>query len=705
MGVLVLILSLAAQDAPDAADGDIRRWIDGLGAEYEEGRAQARSALEKVGTRAENLLILSLRNDDFRVRRACLELLTQLKSSKAVPEAASLFKEDGEETVRSAAFQLLILLPSVAEEFLVEALSTDSDEYRAGALKALAEIKSVKAAAKAAELYDKNSNKEVKDLAFRCLKEAGPVAQPFFLKLLSSADFSVRMSAIEGLMGVRTEEAIQGVAKAFVAENAPEVIAKAFEFLRDLGDPAEPHFIRGLGSAQAAVRLRSIEGLRDLHSDKAIDGVAALFEKDPLDNVREAAFEFLIQFKDRKERVEPILLGALDSDHSKRRYQAIEGLAAIGSERPLDKIAEIFKSGKDKEAHQRTFDYLAALPKASEKYLIEALKDASPEIRRRACLALGSIQSENSITGMMELMDDPDPAVREAAVDGLVRIGPKALEAVSQAVARNRIKKAVSEQMRALYLQESVEAILDRQITDQGGTGWYPGQFKGFESLGREKAIPVLLKMVSETDYTFRVRRDAVSRWSDRMRELAIMVLGELGDTSVAASLKTLYEQSPSAYREDERAEIALALYRLGEKKILEIYLKANAEQADRNIETEERMPAYEGFLREAMVLNRAGLRDRAKTSYEKLIDRIDQNRQKDGELVAIQNTYAVALYNLACLESLENDAAAALAALRRAIEAGFKDRQWIERDGDLAPLREEAAYRELLSDETLFKP
>ena len=68
--------------------------------------------------------------------------------------------------------------------------------------------------------------------------------------------------------------------------------------------------------------------------------------------------------------------------------------------------------------------------------------------------------------------------------------------------------------------------------------------------------------------------------------------------------------------------------------------------------------------------------------------------------LIAIASLTLVAL-SFTAIASREK--AEAIKLLRRSVEAGFRDRDWIEKDGDLASLRGEAAYRALMAEKALF--
>jgi adenylate cyclase len=54
--------------------------------------------------------------------------------------------------------------------------------------------------------------------------------------------------------------------------------------------------------------------------------------------------------------------------------------------------------------------------------------------------------------------------------------------------------------------------------------------------------------------------------------------------------------------------------------------------------------------------------------------------------------------YNVACLYSLEEQTEEAIRCLERAVEAGFGNRDWIEQDPDLNPLREYPRFQELVA-------
>ena len=59
---------------------------------------------------------------------------------------------------------------------------------------------------------------------------------------------------------------------------------------------------------------------------------------------------------------------------------------------------------------------------------------------------------------------------------------------------------------------------------------------------------------------------------------------------------------------------------------------------------------------------------------------------------------YAAALFNLACLYSLQGNLNLSLSFLEGAVEKGFTDFKFIEKKPDLAGLRSDPRYQELLA-------
>jgi HEAT repeat protein len=697
MRLLVALLFLpSAQDLDDAA---VRRLVEQLGADFLEEREAARKALEKAGKAAEGRLIEALGSSDHRVRKIGLELLTVLKSSKALERGAALFKGDEDATVRDAAFKLLQALGKEAEDSLIAALDSPNVDHRRGALQTLMEFKSVKCVPKVFDMHERESDNDIKIAARNCVKALGPAAETYLLVWLKSADAALRKESLEGLRSSKSEEVLSAVGALFAAESDVSVINAAFDQLRAAGEKAEPHFIGALKSPQEQARSRAIEGLRLLKSPRAIGPAAEVFENDAVDGVRSAAVELL---KTHGLAAEGALLKALRNANGKVRLQAIGALGEIKSDKPLEEIARLYYEDKDKEVHERAFEYLRQLGPKAEKHLLAALRDEERTIQKRAILALGNAKSEAAIDPLIDFLTGVNAEAKQAAQDALVRIGPKALEVLERAVAAGKVKPAALTDILALFYQEEVERLLDHLVTEEGGSGFFEGQFREIEKFGRDKAIPVLRKIVREPGYAYRLtdRRGRVAHYELRMRELAVMALGDLGDAGAVDLLKETLKDSTVGVGDSIHEEVVVALYRLGEKQAVDEFVQKTRADAEAALKGDVKDDGCNLLFSLGLVLNRVGRRDEAAGAYRRLIQAVEEHKLAK----SAEDVMPTAAYNLSCLHALKGEKGPAVEWLEKAVRAGYRDRQWIRLDRDLDSVRNEPAFLKLMSDDKLFE-
>jgi len=78
---------------------------------------------------------------------------------------------------------------------------------------------------------------------------------------------------------------------------------------------------------------------------------------------------------------------------------------------------------------------------------------------------------------------------------------------------------------------------------------------------------------------------------------------------------------------------------------------------------------------------------------------RVDEGLRMDRRLVRLVPDSPIAHYNLACSLALKRRKADAVRALRRAVETGYRDLDWLREDPDLASLRDYAGYTEIEAD------
>jgi len=74
-----------------------------------------------------------------------------------------------------------------------------------------------------------------------------------------------------------------------------------------------------------------------------------------------------------------------------------------------------------------------------------------------------------------------------------------------------------------------------------------------------------------------------------------------------------------------------------------------------------------------------------------------DKGLLLDKKLARLSPSDPVILYNLSCSYALLNQEQKALEALKRALDLGYQDLDWMEEDPDLAGLRGKDGYKELI--------
>ena len=77
---------------------------------------------------------------------------------------------------------------------------------------------------------------------------------------------------------------------------------------------------------------------------------------------------------------------------------------------------------------------------------------------------------------------------------------------------------------------------------------------------------------------------------------------------------------------------------------------------------------------------------------------RYQDGLRADRQMVQMAPHSPIAWYNLACSLSLTDQADDAFAALERAVALGYDDAEWMQEDGDFAPIRSDPRFARLLA-------
>ncbi|HZE99501.1 MAG TPA: HEAT repeat domain-containing protein, partial [Planctomycetota bacterium] len=626
-----------------------------------------------------------------------------LKSLSALQRSSDLFDQDDDPAVREAAFRLLQALGQDAESALIGALSSPNAEFRRGAIQTLGENKSQKCLPRIAELYDGEAEKSVKEAAWKCLTGAGKIAEAYLRKYLRDQDPVVRRDALQSLMGSTSDETVAAVIALFAQETEEAPLDQASKFLATLDAKAEPAFLEGLASPLPSTRQKSINGLRDIKSSKGLGPVTDIFLGDSTEDLRSTAAGYL---KSLGAAAEPALLKGLESKDTLVRLAAIQALGENESAGALEPIGRLFREDKNDKIHKKCFEFLHRMGLKAENDLLGALSDEDKDLRCEAVIALGEAKSERAIPRLLEFMTELDPRMREASEEALALIGPKAIEEVRKAVASGKVRKSAAEAIEINYNRNEVERLLEAQLGDNDSTGFYDGQFKDLEALGRDRVIPVLLKILSEANFPFRhvQLHKRVDTFRRSMKELTVMALGEIGGEGVLPALRAfMIDEDQKTLLSEIRGTVLVALHRQGDRKPLEDNLRETRAEADQMLRAEAAELKSRGcgeLFSLALLYHRLRRYDEEIQTYEELLASIDRFKLER----ARAEFYGTTCYNLACVNSIRGNKSKSVDLLGKAVRAGFNDRGWIRKDRDLDAIRDEDGYKKLLSDDRLFE-
>ncbi len=298
----------------------------------------------------------------------------------------------------------------------------------------------------------------------------------------------------------------------------------------------------------------------------------------------------------------------------------------------------------------------------------ELLRDADPRVQRSAVEILSRIGTVTSIQPLLPLLTHPDASIREQVRESFLALGRAVRPALE--AARDADAKAAPDiqEMLKEMTQTEIEEAFRGEVTEDGSSGFYTGQFAKLKALGPDIG-PMLAAMVADG---FEFARDTAGR--GRFRIMAIDAMADIGYVEGVPDLQRLAQGGGDVAR-----AAAGALWRLGQKEpaqAIEAELKAVLDTG----------PAQTRALTQSYLAEIYSRTDQ----YEKAVEMYQSTIATSGGL---QGTVQ---YNLACAYSRMGKKKEAVDALRRAYDGGFRNGTWMKKDGDLEAIRGEAGYKEI---------
>lgn len=297
--------------------------------------------------------------------------------------------------------------------------------------------------------------------AFIVWRMRGAYGQALVLALRAGR-FEVFSAGVGGAFsGFRSDANALNVALKALEDSKATTRRLAVEILTKMkAESSAPTLVNALKDPDVDVRLATLRALGSLGANESILPIMGMLS-DSEPGVRACALEVLTKFEVTGH---PKLLSnlkelATDPDWNVRAQASVLlaklGEVSIGVSQLNSLLGE-----SNPEMRLAALDGLGKIASLSPESLkggqfsiapiVRATKDQMAVVRRAACRTLGNIKDEESIEHLVEILNDPDPTVREAAAHSLRGFGDSASKNLMQVLdnGQDRAQDAALEALR-----------------------------------------------------------------------------------------------------------------------------------------------------------------------------------------------------------------------------------------------------------------
>lgn len=430
--------------------------------------------LREIGAPSVPLLYSLLRDKDDDVRKFALDLLIDINQDVDADQILPLLRDPNQNARASAAKAVGVVMQQAGLPYLIEALR-DDEWVVFSVLEALSRIQDNAAVPAIVELLESPSI----TLRFAAIEALGSIASPSasapLLKHFLRADEMEKRESIKSLVKIGVTPSMSEISDILIdmLKNGDwEERLIALKGIVDLGeegavsdivdiggslDPSDPESedrlhrineaLRAFGCNDRLIaclndpaikyrgRVLAIEIIGELKCEKAVPSLVRLIEGDFRD-VRRASIRALGEINDDESR--QALEDAVNDHDSHVRKAAINALGRIGDrssfnillkllkvEQYRDVLEEIIQSMiilDQEELFRHAGEFDAGRREILAKYIndqnavIDLSGDDDMQVRIAAVSSLGRIGSDAALIRLREIVKDPDPSVRKAAI-------------------------------------------------------------------------------------------------------------------------------------------------------------------------------------------------------------------------------------------------------------------------------------------------
>jgi HEAT repeat protein len=405
-----------------------------------EERREAAVDLGRAGIQAVPLLLRAMADNDWRVRKTAVEALVAIEGESVITGLIEALKTEDNAGARNSAIEALVQIGGPALESLLPILTTLDPDVRKFVVDILGDIKDSRAVPALIARLVEDADENIRVAAAEALgKIRDPRAVDALLACLNrpNADW-LDYAAAEALGEIGDHRALEPLLAALdrsglrepVLESLGKIgnantidplivsLADALRIVREVSIVAITAVYRKSSEADRfkiieSVRARTIERAVDLLEEALVSSAGDL-QKAVIALLgwigRESSIRKLLSLLNEEELRESVASSLTHIDRDKARFL----LPYLSSDNALVRrtVAEVLGEIDGAEA---------------ENSLIPLLRDENGHVRSEAAIALGRLRSRTAVTPLLDLLSDEYENVQEAAIHALAAIGDESV--------------------------------------------------------------------------------------------------------------------------------------------------------------------------------------------------------------------------------------------------------------------------------------
>lgn len=377
-------------------------------------------------------------------------------------------------------------------------------------------------------------------------------------------------------------------------------------------------------------------------------------------------------------------------------------------------IEKILEGLRDENVYQRqwTVNQLVSIGEPVVSVIIKNYARQNFRVRREMVEILGKIDSLPARRQLLKCLCDIDQGVRNRTSLVLLKLcthNPQLVKDIRAIRHPNPQIRTDIEILLQTLLYYKVERELAKLISEQGGFGFYEGQFASLVDIGNHVVAP-LLEIFTKDEYRFvnlAYEKDGEFAW--KIRILAGEALADCHiyikevkknkkiAKKISSTLRKLLHHKNESIKEIAMFTLYMLDYRAPLQKKIDQF-QSKIKEIEARIAKARKAWSFLKNSRQHL----AFLHENLAIQYNELAMiylRID-NDQKAVRLLkkVLENDpfHTLAYYNLACVYSTMKNIEKAAQALQKAIDNGYDDLGWIYKDGDLKNLRNAPQFKKI---------